>query len=104
MLSVAGHSKGSLSITLALDVLTAEGNEAALEKAKKTDLITFGAVSTFPSEFEQVRQFIGGIDWFGGLNSRPLEERISVPNAWHHLNTSMPYHLDVIKVLNENKQ
>lgn len=104
ILSIAGHSKGSLSITLALDVLTREGDAVALEKAKKVEMLTFGAVSTFSEEFQNVRQFIGGLDWFGGLNSRPLEDRISVPNAWHHLNTSIPYHLDLVKVLQENQQ
>ncbi|MFL0801407.1 MAG: hypothetical protein K6L80_13210 [Agarilytica sp.] len=104
ILSVAGHSKGCLSIAIALEALTDGKNDEALARAKNIDLVTVGAVVTFPEGFAHIRQFLGSIDWFGGLNSRPLEDRISVPNAWHHLNTSMPYHMDLVEVLKKNQQ
>ncbi len=104
ILSIAGHSKGALSIALALQVLGKDGNRELQKKAKNIDLVTFGSVVNFPKGFESVRQFLGAIDWFGGMNSQSSIDHESVPNAWHHLNTSIPYHLDVVKVLKESRQ
>lgn len=103
IVSLVGHSKGALSISLALQALGKQGNSALLKKAKNIDLVTFGAVVDFPEGFESVRQFLGAIDWFGGMNSQSSIAHERVPNAWHHLNTSMPYHLDVVKVLEESE-
>lgn len=104
MLSLVGHSKGALSIALALQALEEGGDTELLEKAKKIDLVTFGSVVNLPSGFDRVRQFLGSIDWFGGLNSQSLPDRITVPNASHHLNTSIPCHVDVAKVLQQSQQ
>lgn len=101
--SIGGHSKGCLSIALALQVLTGENNNGLIKKAQSIEYLTLGTVVEFPDGFEKVLQFIGSIDWFGGINSRHRAERIIVNNAWHHLNTTMPMHLDVKKVLAENK-
>ena len=57
--------------------------------------MTLGAVIRFPAEFADVHQFIGQIDSFGMMNSRPFVERFVVPGAWHSLNTLMPGHLSV---------
>lgn len=104
LLSIAGHSKGCLSIALALHTLEKEGKTAAIEKAKELEVITVSSVVDLPDGYENVRQYIGDIDWFGGLNSRPNVERINVKGAWHHLNTRFPYHFDLVDVLQKSKQ
>lgn len=96
---LVGHSKGNYSIENAL--------EGWLEAHKRTDtpvhsalcIVTLGAAIRFPSEFANVHQFIGQIDYFGMLNSRASVERVEVPGAWHSLNTMMPGHLSVKEAL-----
>ncbi|MFL0810348.1 MAG: hypothetical protein K6L76_08035 [Agarilytica sp.] len=102
--SIAGHSKGCLSIALALQTLEKEGSTQAIGKAKALEVITVGSVVNLPEGYENVRQYIGDIDWFGGLNSRANVERITVKGAWHHLNTRFPYHLDLVEVLQNSTQ
>ncbi len=94
-----GHSKGNYSIENAL-----EGWITAYKKTNTTvisDLciITLGAVIRFPSELNNVHQFIGQIDLLGMVNSRPALERVAVPGAGHSLNTLMPYCLSVEEAL-----
>lgn len=93
--SLGGHSKGCLSIAYALEALTNSGNKDAFKKAKQINIITAGAVIELPKGFNRVTQFIGSIDWFGGMNSRHDVDKITVPNAWHHLNTEFPLHMDL---------
>ena len=64
-------------------------------------VVTFGAVVDVPDQFKHVHQFLGSLDWFGGLNSRRSTPRSPVPGAWHHLNRRLPYHLDAVKALQE---
>ncbi len=97
--SLAGHSKGCLSIAFALEALALSRNAEALRKARKTRVTTVGAVVALPSGFTNVGQYIGAIDWFGALNSRGSVAHEMVPMAWHHLNTTLPYHLDFAEVL-----
>lgn len=99
--SLLGHSKGCLSIAHALQALALTNEDSAFEKAKDTHIITTGAVVELPRGFQRVHQFLGAIDWFGGMNSRLRNDWISVPNAWHHLNTAIPLQLNVSDVLKQ---
>lgn len=100
--SLGGHSKGCLSIALALKALAEDDNTELLEAAQKITIVTLGTVIDLPKGFDNLYQFIGSIDWFGGINSRSHAEKTIVSNAWHHLNTTMPMHLNVKKVLADN--
>lgn len=97
--TLLGHSKGCLSIAFALNHL--EMNTGAAEFAQFTgiEVITTGAVVDLPSDMAAVRQYLGAIDWFGGMNSLIGKECVKVPNAWHHVNTDLPFHMDVAAVL-----
>lgn len=46
--------------------------------------------------FGKVQQYLGALDWFGGMNSRLHVAHERIPKAWHHLNRGMPYHLDAV--------
>ena len=97
--TLLGHSKGCLSIAYALRVLAISGAEAAHEKAKAIRVITTGAVVELPNGFDNAAQFLGSIDWFGGMNSRLDQDHIRVPNAWHHVNTALSFHMSVGDIL-----
>ena len=99
VVSVAGHSKGCLSIAYAMNALALGDDDGALEKATQTRITTAGAVTAFPTGFNNCGQYIGEIDWFGGMNSRPKVPHTKVEKAWHHLNTTLPYALDFDAVL-----
>ena len=101
--TLLGHSKGCLSIAHALQALALTGEDSALEKAKDAHIITTGAIVELPRGFRRVHQFLGAIDWFGGMNSRWNNDWIRVPNAWHHLNTAIPFHMNVGDVLRQAK-
>ncbi len=98
--SIAGHSKGSLGIAYALHFLEEQGELESLERAKLIEIITAGAIAKFPEGFENLTQFLGSIDSFGKLNSRSNIDHTVVPNAWHHLNRTLPFHLDLAEALN----
>lgn len=99
ILTLAGHSKGCLSIAYALEALALSGAEAAIAKAREARVTTVGAVVEFPSGFDNVGQYLGALDWFGGLNSRIGLDFTPWPGAWHHLNTAIPTHMDFADVL-----
>lgn len=96
-----GHSKGCLSIAFALQALAGYGDEKALSKAKSARIITTGSVVEIPGGFDNVVQFLGQLDWLGGMNSRPDKGWVSVPGAWHHSNTAYPMHMNIAEVLAE---
>lgn len=96
---LVGHSKGALLIDFAAERLT-DGNSPYKETYfEKLHLITFGAVLDLPPKFKNRQQFIGALDWFGGLNSRPDVDHKTIPGAWHHTNTQMPFSMPVEEVL-----
>ncbi len=100
ILSVAGHSKGSLSIAYALEKLAGDAtNWKARDRAMEMRITTAGAVVEFPNGFENVGQYLGSVDWFGRMNSRPGVDHETVPGAWHHLNTAYPMHMDFADIL-----
>ena len=99
ILSLAGHSKGCLSIAYALEALALSGIAPAISKARAARVTTAGAVVELPTGFDNVGQYLGTIDWFGGLNSRIGLDFNPWPGAWHHLNTAIPAHMDFAAVL-----
>jgi hypothetical protein len=96
---VVGHSKGSLSIENALEGWVAACRKSSAPIHWNLCIVTLGAVIRFPSEFQNVHQFLGQLDYFGMMNSRPLVERVWVANAWHSLNSAMLGHLSVREAL-----
>lgn len=98
---LVGHSKGSLLADFALERFNSDLKGKGHRYHDLLNIVSLGAVAAFPPEFQRLHQFIGEIDWFGGLNSRMDVPHISVPGAWHHLNTQFPYHLPVVSLLRE---
>ena len=97
---LVGHSKGNLVISEALYALRAKHEERYQSVAKNVPIVTFGARIAMPTEVERVIDVMGDLDSFGAMNSRPdIGVDVSVPGAWHHTNTRLPYHVPVTKVL-----
>lgn len=100
---ILGHSKGCLSLANALNGLVSGSSVAYSKKcAEKIQIITTGAVIELPDIFsEKAFQYLGGIDWFGGMNSRLNLEFKTIPGAWHHTNKELPFAMDIKNVLSE---
>ncbi|MEM9312815.1 MAG: hypothetical protein AAGA34_15340 [Pseudomonadota bacterium] len=97
---LVGHSKGNLVISEALYALRTRHPERFEKVASDVPIVTFGARIAMPPEVERVIDVMGDLDSFGALNSRPdIAVDVTVPNAWHHTNTRLPYHVPVTKVL-----
>jgi hypothetical protein len=63
-------------------------------------LATVSARIAMPRQFGEVIDIMGALDGFGELNSRRrIPTDVSVPMAWHHTNTELPFHLPVTKTL-----
>ncbi|MEQ9695454.1 hypothetical protein [Shimia sp. SDUM112013] len=99
ILSLSGHSKGCLSISFAFEVLAMSGAGQSLEKIRRADIVTLGAPILLPEPFSHVRQYLGALDLFGGLNTHPAATFHTVAGAGHHLNTHLPFALDLTRVL-----
>lgn len=97
--TLLGHSKGCLSLSYALEALALAPAAGHFERARDIDVLTTGAVVAFPESLPKLRQYLGGLDWFGAMNSRLKLPHRLVPGAWHHLNTAIPGHLDLGRVL-----
>lgn len=97
--TLLGHSKGCLSLAYALQALAVGSDEAALQKAKTIRIVTTGTVVELPNGFDNASQFLGSLDWFGGMNSRLNKDYERVMSAWHHVNTAIPFHISVNNVL-----
>ncbi|MEO5379012.1 MAG: hypothetical protein H7832_14715 [Magnetococcus sp. DMHC-6] len=94
-----GHSKGSLLIDFVLEKIALEQKKYSY--CEDLTVVTLGTVVDLPEKFKKKFQFIGSLDWFGGMNSRLSIPRIYVPGVWHHLNTKLDFHMSVEKVLEE---
>lgn len=94
--TLLGHSKGCLSIALALNHLSAADK---IGTYAEIDIVTVGAVVKLPGEMTSVRQYLGAIDTFGGMNSILSEPYHKVSAAWHHLNTTYPFDLNLSEIL-----
>jgi hypothetical protein len=92
--TLLGHSKGCLSISSALQSL-ARTDPGALDHLRETRVVTTGAVVPLPPGLSRSEQYLGAIDWFGGVNSTFDADFVRVPGAWHHVNTRLPAALDV---------
>ena len=101
--SLFGHSKGCVAIALALQRLAEAGPSPALDAAKAIEVTTLGAVVPLPAGFDRVTQFLGALDWYGGLNSRLDRNYRPVPGGWHHLNSALPMHVSVDALLAEGE-
>ncbi|MEM0924000.1 MAG: hypothetical protein AAGF44_03675 [Pseudomonadota bacterium] len=97
--TLLGHSKGCLSIAFALNHVRDNAGPGEFDQFTGIEVITTGAVSEVPREMTSVRQYLGALDWFGGMNSVVGTPFIRVPNAWHHVNTDLPFHMDLGEVL-----
>ena len=91
---LVGHSKGNYSIENAL-----EGLQRVSKVPENIKVITLSAVIWFDPQVVQLNQFIGNIDAFGMLNSRPDVRCAFIPGAWHSLNSALPGHLSVAQAL-----
>ncbi|MEM7689705.1 MAG: hypothetical protein AAF291_11855 [Pseudomonadota bacterium] len=97
---LVGHSKGNLVISEALYALRATHKERFRDVAASIPIVTFGARIAMPRQVETVIDVMGDLDAFGALNSRPdIGVDVTVPNAWHHTNTRLPFHVPVTTVL-----
>jgi hypothetical protein len=97
---LVAHSKGSLVVAHALQrfVEDPEGDESPL--FERLRITTLGTVVGLPPAFKKVKQYLGALDWFGGANSSLGVMHERVPEAGHHLNTGVPYHMNVAALLN----
>jgi hypothetical protein len=96
---LVGHSKGCLVIDSALQQFIDDLEGDASDLFERLRVVTLGAVVDLPSRFTRVNQFLGALDWFGGMNSRLTVPHERVPGAWHHLNRNLRYHMDARAVL-----
>ncbi|MDJ0978842.1 MAG: hypothetical protein QNI87_09910 [Erythrobacter sp.] len=97
---LVGHSKGNLVISEALYALRARHPKRFETVAREVPIVTFGARIAMPNQIERVIDVMGDLDSFGALNSRPdIAVDVTIPNAWHHTNTRLPFHVPVTKVL-----
>lgn len=99
---LVGHSKGNLVLSEALYALRETDRAAFGKLAADVCVVTFSARIAMPRELKRVIDVMGELDTFGALNSRPdIPVDVSVPGAWHHTNTRLPFHLPVTKVLGQ---
>lgn len=92
---LVGHSKGNYAIENALEGLISMCRSKDQVIPADLHVVTLGAVIRFPEEFVRVTQFIGGIDCFGMMNSRPQLHPRWIYGAWHSLNSHLPGHVSV---------
>ncbi len=98
---LVGHSKGDLLLDFALERFARRFKGTAHPYFEQLRIVTFGAVTDLPPQFKMVHQFLGDIDWFGAMNSRLDICHTKVSDAWHHLNTTLPFHLSAESVLKQ---
>jgi hypothetical protein len=104
---LVGHSKGSLLIDYVLEKFVRQQKGKPHKYYDGLAIVTVSTVVALPRVFKKTRQIIGTLDWFGGMNSVPdlLRSRddgirpMFVEGAWHHLNTKMPFHLNLCTTL-----
>ena len=107
---LVGHSKGNLLISAVLNHMS-----YSLRDARKTRdpfqnlaVVTLGSVVNIPRDMileGNEYQFLGTLDVLGLMNSRTIggdiARRTPVAGVWHSLNTKLPGHMDVKKLLEE---
>lgn len=90
-----GHSKGALTVAAALARVVRTNDPATIARLARAQVVTVGAVISFPPEIPWITQLIGAVDALGAVNSRFGLPHRMVPFAGHHLNTGLPMHLDL---------
>jgi hypothetical protein len=98
---IVGHSKGCLLTSFVLWHLVDELGSEHHPSYDNLHVVTLGAVVALPKVFKRQQQFLGALDWFGGINSRLDVPHARVAGAWHHLNPAIPWHLSVRDVLKQ---
>ena len=91
--SLVGHSKGALTLGFAVQSLWQHDAES-FERLRDASIRTLGAVVPLPSQLSDVAQYLGDLDLLGWMNSVPGTPRRRAPRCSHHLNTTIPGHLD----------
>lgn len=98
--TLVGHSKGNLVIAEALYGLKDAEAPRYSDLIPQLTVITVSAKVAMPPNCGRIVDILGSIDGFGLLNSRlDLATEVSVPLAWHHTNTQLPFHLPVTQTL-----
>jgi hypothetical protein len=97
---LVAHSKGSLVMSHALKQFVEDLQGEDSDLFERLRITTLGAVVGLPPAFKKAKQYLGALDWFGGANSSLGVMHERVPEAGHHLNPGLPYHLSVAAVLN----
>lgn len=92
---IVGHSKGNFMIADALRAFAAGKPKTVRDGVYKTRIITIGAVVEIPSAFNNVTQYLGGLDVLGRLNSLKYVRHESLPGKAHSLNRLLPYMLPI---------
>ncbi|MEO0463774.1 MAG: hypothetical protein AAF127_11630 [Pseudomonadota bacterium] len=97
---LVGHSKGNLVISEALYAMRERDRDGFAALAASLDVVTFGARIAMPKGLASVSDVMGDLDGFGAFNSRPdiAVDRV-VPQAWHHTNTALKFHVPVTREL-----
>lgn len=98
---LGGHSKGCTSIARALQAVVRAGDAATVSRQQGLRITTVSAVTAMPAPFANIGQYLGELDWFGGMNSQQSLPHVSIPGGWHHLNTEMPGHVDFAEILRQ---
>lgn len=99
LLSLAGHSKGSLSIAEAFSRIEDDDDAETLNRLGGVRVLTVGAVVSLPAVIRNVAQYLGGADVLGLTNSDPFTPRTRVPFRGHHLNPLWPGALNFEELL-----
>ena len=97
---LVGHSKGNLVLSEALYAICRNEPDLFAELNGRSAIITISARIAMPRGISPIIDIMGAFDGFGALNSRAsIGTDISVPLAWHHTNTELPFHLPVTETL-----
>jgi hypothetical protein len=97
--SITTHSKGCLSMAMAMQNVFKSDNTDAKERAMNIDLVTVGSVVALPAQVTKIRQYLGAMDGFGAINSRLKVDFHPVQFASHHLNRSVPFNLKLAEAM-----
>jgi hypothetical protein len=96
---LVGHSKGCLLIDYVLERYVRGRVGGTSELYDRLEVVTLGAVVNLPRPFRNATQVIGAIDRLGKINSDLKVQHAEVPGARHHLNRSLPAHLDAVETI-----
>lgn len=97
---LVGHSKGNLVLSEALFALGEVDPDRLRKLGRDAHIVTLSAKIAMPLACRHVIDVMGQLDAFGTFNSRlDIPTDVTVPAAWHHTNTDLPWHLPVTKVM-----